>query len=229
MLNTKLNKIIMITKSEIYRNLYDIFFIKPCYFIKKLSANSIVVDVGTGPDADFSQALIDLYGLKSFGFDPTIKHHKSLDILEKKNNGRFKYYKYALASKKEIKLFFESEQNISGSFLSDHTNVKNDIIKQYRVECITVNDIFDIIGVKNIDLLKIDLEGEEYSVLNSINKTTLDRIGQLIVEFHHNSVEHSNFNDTIMIVKKLENYGYKYFTRDCTNFLFFRKMKSCKV
>jgi len=220
----------MITKSEIYRYLHDIIFIKPCYFIKKLSSNSIAVDVGTGPDADFSQALINMYGLKSFGFDPTTKHHKDLDILEKESKERFRYYKYALADKKEVKLFFESEQNISGSFLSDHINVKNGIKKKYEVECITVDDIFDIIGIKNIDLLKIDLEGEEYSVLNFINRTTLDRIGQLIVEFHHNSVEHFNFNDTKMIVKRLEDYGYAYFTRDCTNFLFFRKkQKNFKV
>ncbi|MEZ4195098.1 MAG: polysaccharide deacetylase family protein [Candidatus Paceibacterota bacterium] len=70
--------------------------VAPCYWIyDTLTKDSIVVDVGTGYTADFSLALIDKFGVKSIGIDPTKKHsHHLAEIADTVPN--FSYYQYAL-------------------------------------------------------------------------------------------------------------------------------------
>ena len=65
---------------------HNIISVKPHYkIVDRLDEHSIVVDLGTGEDADFSQDLTRRFGLKAYGFDPTKKHHPNLDsIVEKR-------------------------------------------------------------------------------------------------------------------------------------------------
>lgn len=201
---------------------YKIISIKPVYkIVDKLSDRSVVVDLGTGENADFSLELIKRYGLKAFGFDPTRKHHSILDSIAKKTEGRFQYYKYAISNKKGTKTFFESLENRSGSFFEDHINVKKDSIRPYLVETIELDAIFDILGIDSIDILKMDIEGQEYSVLASVSATTLRRISQLVVEFHHGTIDRFSTAATRSIVWKLTANGFKSHTIDNVNYLFF--------
>lgn len=202
---------------------YNIISVKPHYkIVDKLNDHSIVVDLGTGRDADFSQNLIRRYGLKAYGFDPTKKNHPNLDSIVKKTKGLFKYYKYAISDTNGTKTFFESLENISGSFFNDHINVKRDAIRSYDVQTIRLDTIFDILNINHIDLLKMDIEGEEYSVLSSVSDATLKRIDQIAVEFHHHCIDHFSVADTRNIIQILENAGFISHTTDYINYLFFR-------
>jgi FkbM family methyltransferase len=201
---------------------YKIISIKPAYkIVDNLNENSIVVDIGTGEDADFSQNLIMKYRLNAYGFDPTVKHHSSLDSVVEKSNGHFKYYKYAVSKESSTKTFFESLDNRSGSFFDDHVNIKNDTTSTYNVRTIGINAIFDILEIERIDVLKMDIEGEEYSVLSSLPISILKAIDQLIVEFHHETVTRFKFKHTQDMIKIMEAAGFIYHTVDNVNYLFF--------
>jgi FkbM family methyltransferase len=180
------------------------------------------VDLGTGEDADFSQDLIRKFGLKAFGFDPTRKHHVKLDTVVERTNGRFKYYKYAIAANSQKKIFFESFENISGSLFKDHINVKNDEIRSYEVKTIRIDEIFGILKTDHIDLLKMDIEGGEYEVLASLNNVTLKKLDQIVVEFHHDTVDRFCLTDTQRAIRSLEDAGFKSYSEDYINYLFFR-------
>ena len=202
---------------------HNIISIEPTYkIVDKLTNHSIVVDLGTGEDADFSQNLINKYGLKAFGFDPTTRHHSSLDSVVKKFNGRFVYYKYAISRRVGKKTFFESSENRSGSFFDDHSNIKKDVILSYVVETIGLASIFDILKTRKIDVMKMDTEGEEYSVLSSSPTSILKAIDQIIVEFHHDTVNRFSFKHTQNIIRILEAAGFAWHTVDYVNYLFFR-------
>ena len=107
--------------------------------------------------------------------------------------------------------------------LSDHNNIINDTIISYDIETITVDKIFDFLEIDNIDLLKLDIEGEEYPVLRSIRKSALDRIEQIAVEFHQFCVARYTKQDTNKIVMRLKALGFRSFTNDGKIFLFFQK------
>jgi hypothetical protein len=58
-----------------------------------------------------------------------------------------------------------------------------------------------------IDLLKMDIEGAEYEVLEDIINAGIP-IKQLLIEFHHRFKE-IGIEKTIKTVKNIEKYGYK--------------------
>lgn len=207
---------------EIQKKWYQLSFVKPKYWIRdSLHKGSIAVDCGPGNMADFSQNIIQRYNIKCFGFEPTRKHHAALDELEKSMVNYFKYHKLAISTNNSMRIFFESSQNVSGSLLNDHINMVNDITVSYKVKTITIDRIFDYLRVEYIDLLKLDIEGEEYPVLKVVSEASLRRIAQLVVEFHHYCVDRYSEKDTRQVVQRLRNIGFKSFTNDGRNYLFF--------
>jgi len=66
------------------------------------------------------------------------------------------------------------------------------------VESISINTILKI--EKEINLLKLDIEGSEFKVIENLNKEHFNNINQLFIEFHA---------DSKPISHKLKNMGYK--------------------
>lgn len=219
----KLNKI----KNYLYRKANNIIFIRPIYFVQdKLDENSVVLDFGTGDDADFSLALIERYSLKSFGFDPTRKHFYKLKKLEEKTEGNFVINNVALSSKNDREIdFFESQENVSGSFFKEHRNIKNDKMLSYKVKSFDLSSMLKKYGPKGIDLIKIDVEGEEYDVINKLEKKDLDNVSQIIIEFHHHCIDGFKELDTRNCVEKIRNFGYRFYSDDGINYLFYKDGK----
>ena len=202
---------------------YHIVFVPPCYWIRDtLNENSVVVDCGTGDDADFSQYLIHRFGVRVIGFEPTRKHHLYLDQIVKETGGKFSYFEYALSADKGSKVFYESRQNVSGSVFNDHSNIKHDDCVTYEVDLLNITGIFDLVGLSRIDLLKLDVEGEEYDLLEEVEEETLAKITQIVVEFHHHCIDRYSWNDTHKVVERLRQSGFSSYTRDSRNYLFWR-------
>ena len=65
------------------------------------------------------------------------------------------------------------------------------------------------LGHQEIDILKMDVEGEEMSVLPDMLASGL-LPGQLLVEFHYNYPQ-IPFNDFLSLVSQLREKGYRIF------------------
>jgi FkbM family methyltransferase len=198
-------------------------FVKPNYYIiDNLDSKSVIIDVGTGNDADLSQNLITKYGLKSYGFDPTLKHQESLKHIEKESGRKFTIFDSALSDKTGTAEFNESTSDISGSFSTDHINMKRGTIKKYLVKTITLEDILSKLSLAKVNLIKIDIEGEGYKVINSLTKDLTNKVDQFVFEFHHHCIDKYSVLDTLKSIKKLELLGFKYYSNDGINYLFYR-------
>ena len=66
-----------------------------------------------------------------------------------------------------------------------------------------------MLGHTQIDLLKIDIEGAEYEVLEGLLESPI-KPGQLLVEFHHR-FPGIGVERTAEIIRKLRKAGYKIF------------------
>ena len=203
---------------------YGVVFVPPAYLIRStLNEDSVVVDCGTGDDADFAQYLIQKFGVKVYGFEPMRKHQPQLDQLEQMTNGQFSYFKLALSKDQGPKAFYESQQNESGSFFDDHINVKHNDLVTYQVDTIDIAGIFQLLRLPRIGLLKLDVEGAEYGVLEGVTDETLTLIDQIAVEFHHHCIDHYRQDDTLKIVQRLQRSGFLFHTRNNRDYLFWRR------
>lgn len=204
-------------------------FVKPCYWIvDQLDDSSTVVDFGLGFDADFSVAMIERYGLKSFGFDPTRKHQQALEELETTTGGNFTLSPAAIGApgngaSSEMVEFFESMENVSGSLMQTHCNVQRDTIRKYPVELITIAEAFERAGCAEPDLVKMDIEGQEYEALDAASDGTLRSARQWVIEFHHDLLDTSDFARTQALIARFGRLGFATYTRDNVNFLFYRR------
>lgn len=72
--------------------------------------------------------------------------------------------------------------DISGGF--DAFRIDSAAADAIEVEAITLRDFLDGRGIGRVDLLKMDIEGAEYGIVESDVQTLAERVGMMILEFH---------------------------------------------
>ena len=106
-----------------------------------------------------------------------------------------------------IDFFLPNDINlISGSIIKQlNVNEAEKII----VEMKTWQDIFYSLGHNKIDIIKMDIEGAEYEILDSILDSSI-KVDQFLIEFHERfSVDGKD--KSIKAIKKLKNHGFEIF------------------
>ncbi len=133
-----------------------------------LNNESIIVDLGAR-HGDWSDLIRNKYSSKIFCFEVVEEFCNQL-----KNKG-YNTFCLAVSDKKEkIKLgVFESEASIY------YNN------SDFECNSIPASEIFELIGSDKIDLMKINVEGAEYPILNElISSKKIDKINNIQVQFH---------------------------------------------
>lgn len=188
-------------KKKWYGSSYGGFFINPDLINEK----SIVYSFGIGKDITFDSKIIKKHQASVFGFDPTPKSIEYIN--EIKLGDKFCFFPFGISTKSQTEDFFLAKgKGVSGSVVvSDCVDDKNVI----KVVMKTLSDIAAELGHSKIDVLKIDIEGLEYDVIESILDSKII-IKQLLVEFHDRifSTEEIKSKET---VKLLYSYGFKIF------------------
>jgi FkbM family methyltransferase len=166
-----------------------------------LTPSSVVYSFGLGRDVSFEQALIVDIGCKVFGFDPTpisMKYVRSLGDI-----GDFRVFPYALSTFDGMKSFGCPER---GDVSFSTQDVKRGAVE---LPVRTLSSLMAEMGDDRIDLLKMDIEGEEYGVVEDMIAHGIVP-GQLLIEFHH-AWNIADLSDTRMALSKLHAAGYRIF------------------
>jgi len=168
-----------------------------------ISKSDIVYSFGIGTDISFDLELIKNFGLKVYAFDPT---PRSVEWLTKQDvPENFTAFPFGLANYTGDADFFlpVNESHVSASMTSRQSE------KFVSVKVKRLSDICKELGHSSVDILKMDIEGAEYEVLDDIIHSGIP-IQQLLVEFHHRfQAEGSGL--TRKSVEKLKNAGYLLF------------------
>jgi FkbM family methyltransferase len=170
-----------------------------------LDANSICYCVGCGEDISFDLGLIDEFNCHIFGFDPT---PRAIDYVKKKIAGcdRYHFFDVGLWDQTDILKFYvpKNRDHVSHSVInlqktSDYFEAKVDRLSQ----------IMQANGHHHLDLLKLDIEGAEYKVIQSILQDQLD-IKILCIEYDEcfNPLDRNYKQRVRESVNSLINAGY---------------------
>jgi FkbM family methyltransferase len=168
-----------------------------------LNKDSVVVDVGLGEDASFSESIIEKYGCVVNGFDPT---PRAIRYIKNLRNDRLKLFEVGIGSSAGPTHFLlpKNASYVSGS-VTPEEHLSQECIE---VELVTIGQIFTMLGCGRIDVLKLDVEGTEYEVIDSQEFAQYaSRIGQLCVEFHHRWRARGN-GSTERAVRTLNGLGF---------------------
>ena len=145
---------------------YGGFYIPQSY---NKEAPFIVYSFGIGEDLSFSQEAIRR-GAEVYAFDPTPRAITYVNNHELSGHPRFHFYPVGLSAKDERTNFYlpVNTEYVSGSAVWHKTVDKNRMIE---VEMKRLQTIMQELGHKKIDILKMDIEGSEFEVMNEVMET----------------------------------------------------------
>jgi FkbM family methyltransferase len=181
-----------------------------------VAENDIVFDIG------FNYGFFTLDALtykpkKVIGFEPDPKLVKLFNQLEIES---VELHKAAVSDRNGSTTFYENDYAGKSSI---HSDVNSDTsANSYNVNIYSFNDMAEKYDV--IDYLKVDCEGAEYEIFESIPKEFLtNRIRKIALEFHHNI----NDNKVKNLISKIKECGFEtkidYNEGDSTGMLYARK------
>lgn len=166
----------------------------------EIGKDDIIIDIG---------AHIGLFSLfvsqnckngKIYCFEPILENYNLLleNIELNKKENIFPFNHAVSENSDDTKIYLNSDDS-AHSILSSGK-------KFIQVKSITLKRIFDDNKIDNCNLLKLDCEGAEYEIINSVPNEYLLKINKLIIEYHFATKKVEIYNN---LIKKLNNLSFK--------------------
>ena len=165
-------------------------------FAPAIGREPLLVDCGLGKDVSFPAAFLRRFGGHAIGIDPNpaaLEYSRAHcpDGMEVRDAA----FWTDAGSELRFHLPRPPEQlpkgadGVSGSLLASH-NYAGDTVLSVRTT--SLGEVLASARRTECDVLKLDIEGAEYEVLDALCESgEVRRVGQLLVEFHHHCTERS--------------------------------------
>jgi len=179
------------------------------YIPDLLGADSIVYSLGVGDSIDLDVDLIHHYSLTVHAFDPTPYSLEWVQTLELPKN--FHFHPWAAAGEDgSLRLFRRvNKRGRKSGIMWTAEGDAGDGTDYIDAPAYTIATIMQKLDHERVDLLKIDVEGAEYEILDSLGDVASLPI-QLLVEFHHRFPGIGK-QRTAESIEKLRQLGYRIF------------------
>lgn len=147
----------------------------------RLGPASVVISAGAGRDISFEHALADRFGCRVTLLDPSPTAQETMAD-PGNQHARITFLAEGLAAQAGTLSFSAPLNPAEGSFTTARAGAQ-----ACTFPCTDLPTLMERLGVARVDLLKLDIEGFEYAVLDGL----LDRglvVDQICVEFHHDQL-----------------------------------------
>jgi FkbM family methyltransferase len=162
---------------------------------ERLPEEPLVYSLGLSENISFDLGMIQQHRAKVHGFDPTIESQRF--IAKSRIPAGFHYHPLAVAGHDgELDLYErlgKGGRKKGACFL--------------RAYCKKMSSLVHELGHSRLDVLKIDVEGSEYSILEDVCLKQIP-VSQIAVEFHHR-FEEVGLSATVRAHQMLLRYGYQ--------------------
>lgn len=146
----------------------------------ELNENSIVFDVG-GFEGNWSAEIFTRYGSFICVFEPYIPFYKKIEVRFRHNN-KIHTFPFGLGSENHNVLFYGGGDRSS---VFKMTDIEIDNEEGTEVKMIDIIDFIEKEKYSKIDLIKLNIEGGEYALLERlIEKKSLTLFENLQIQFH---------------------------------------------
>lgn len=170
-----------------------------------LNEDSVIFDVG-GYLGEFSEIINTKFKSQIYLFEPFPDFYKI--IFEKfKNQENIKCFDFALSN-------FDGEMKMENKGL-ETSLIGNDKLKQSKnvVKVINIINFIKSYNIVSIDLMKLNVEGSEYEILEEIIAAGfINKIKNIQVQFHKTSNrDEKDYTRLRRLLKKTHHVTYEYF------------------
>ena len=165
-------------------HLFQRIFLQDEYRLSRLGEGKAECIVDLGANIGLFAARASSRARRVIAFEPV---GANFDCLQRNIAGRpnVAAFREAVAGAGgTVKIFHPEAESRSGTYSSffetdDHAPERFD-----EVPAVTLDEIFDLHEIARCDLLKLDVEGQEYEILHAASDATLARIERIHGEYH---------------------------------------------
>jgi FkbM family methyltransferase len=165
--------------------------------------NGLVISGGVGGDVSFELDLAARTGCRVMLFDPSATGRKTIESLHPLPR-EIQFFPYALASRDGTVGFAPPQDAEEGSFRAPARNEA----ASGSWESWSLRRCLDIAKSDCADLIKLDIEGFEFEVLEALTSRRV-RCRQLLVEFHYGKKQAHSFWEHLNMLIRLRLAGYR--------------------
>lgn len=169
-----------------------------------LTPDSVVLDCGVNR-AEFSSWLAENKHCTVHGFEPDPGLFQKLPKLDKVH-----FHQLAVSDKSGSKILNLGTSMCSSLVIKEAADSRSATVKTTSLE-----DFCSAHSIRRVDLLKLDIEGEEIPVLLNLPPSTLGMVHQITVEFH-DMIDRAYVPKIHEVIARLRGAGFYYtnFTHD---------------
>lgn len=195
-------------RTEVKFNEYSDFNELEMYNNLNIDLDSITNFVDVGSCFGFASMPFIRRGIKTYMIDADVTNVKILND-NYGHDSRIKVIGKAVCDVDgTVDFYHQQDVSVVSSLYNDNVNGDGQNRTKVTVPAMTPNTLLSEIDEEEIDLMKIDIEGAEYTFFETISDDNLSKIKKIIIEFHNND----NF-EVVKIITKLakNNFSYKLF------------------
>jgi len=169
----------------------------------EFSEDDVVYDLGANVGVFTKWLLNQFNNIKHiYAFEPT---PNLVSYMNKtfQNNSNVTIFGKAISDRNKTTIFQTFLNSVSNTLI-DFENKNHTYSGGIEVECINLEEFITQNNLSQPTLLKVDIEGSEYDLINSSSDEFLSNIPKIILEFHR------NYNGEVWsIIKRLLNLDFK--------------------
>jgi FkbM family methyltransferase len=201
-------------KAKGYSNYGSLYETGELSFIKLISKFNPKLSIDVGANVgNFSKILLQYTNTKVVAFEPLPEAFKILKGISDKNNNRFFPYNYGLGKKRsKSKLFYNNKYSQLATYNKNYSKVtffNNDKPKKIVTNISSLDQFYyqnkNFFLENGLDFIKIDVEGNEYNVLEGA-KNTINKFQPNFIQIEINSYNIFSNHSLNFISKALPNY-----------------------
>jgi FkbM family methyltransferase len=207
-----------ITITEPIFSNYNEFFVDKIYSHLDIHSLDTVFDIGANVGL-WTEWVLRQNTSRVFCFEP---NRVALGVLKKLHGSKRNVTIIDKAVDSEIKTieFFYSDSNSLISATEKH----GELDRSYKVQTTTIDEVIDSHSITHIDLIKMDIEGAEFRIFESLNERIYDITDSFLIEFHAFYYSDGKEREE-RIIKKLKDRGF--FIENHPGGIYATKHKKC--
>lgn len=181
---------------------------------------AIVYTVGVGENIEWDKAMMSYYGTVHHGWDPT---PRAVDFIRTKPPPHdFHFHKYGLSSKDGFVRATLPVGNHASYTISQYEHAEAQEGKETQIPVLHIQSMLKMLNHKHISVLKIDIEGSEFDVIQHWAENNYHvPADQILIEFHERYFNSAKSLVT-RAIEQMQSIGFQVFHRTKLEISFIR-------
>jgi FkbM family methyltransferase len=182
-------------------NNYNEMFVDGKYDCYELDKMETVLDIGANSGL-FSFLCINKGAKKVYAFEPNQESLQNLNHIVKGINVEV-IDKAVYTKDQDLKFYIDPTNTTIGSVSKDHIVKNGNVLEEIIVPAVSLKTFFTENNIDRISLVKMDIEGAEYDIIENLESEVFKKIDSFLIEYHDNYSGQAE-----KLVNKLVSAGY---------------------